>query len=159
MAKVCKKTPLTENGTVVGMTFAFENGKVHQVKFGDFSDEVRKAAEANGFAQKLGDAYAGSHGNPTVAEQLFLAVLETLQEGSWNKGARGPSMTAILTEAIVRLTKRESEEVVEMLASKTKEEIAALKKRKDVQKVIKEIELERAKAAEGEDEEDLESLL
>jgi len=158
--KVAKKEALMRAGSAVGVRFSFTGGGTYEIQVDQLTEEMKSAALIHGLLQKLGDAYANAKGDAKIAEGLFLPVYESIVAGEWNrKGERGASGLLILIEALARITGKDEGLIGDKVKAMGKDEIAALKKRPDVQKAIKEIELERAeKALEDSDEMDLGDL-
>lgn len=143
----CKKGVSLEQGTI---TFTFTGMEPVVVSVDGLSADIRREAMFHGVSQKLGDSFAGAK---TVAEarEAFDAVLESLQDGEWNRGREGSG--TIFAEAISELTGRERAEVDALLkrlrdgSDEEKKVYRAAISEPNVQKRVAEIRLERAQKA------------
>lgn len=135
MARICKKTAHAE-----GVTFAFANGEIEDVLIGRFSEEIIGRLAIHGLSQKLGDSYAGVE---TVEEAVVnvKTLITQLSDGAW---AVKVSTGGRLAEALARASGKALAECIEILAGKTKEEKATLRKHPAVAAALAQLELEAA---------------
>ena len=113
-AEVCKKVYIDKDGTesrsahsgVVAQEFRFANDSTHRVVFEDLPEDIQFCAGRHGVSQKLGDEFSGAKGDPNIAEQDFLSMLEQLQAGNWLVGSvKGLPQISMVLEAIIRAYK------------------------------------------------------
>ena len=140
---VCKKSVVVdESGMAAGAKWVFADGKVVVLMLTDLGMTMLNRAAVHGILQKGGDSYSGIS-NVTEARMALESTLKAIMDDDWN---RRPDRIGILAEALHRATGQPMDEVVRKLQSlddKAKRELA---KHDQVAVLIKEIELERAKA-------------
>ena len=162
MAATPKKTATAVAAESVGaiLTLTFAHGMVLTVHADDLSPAIRDAAVMHGLKQKLIDAAAIAR-NPdtgataTIADK-YAAVREvydriTATDGTatWNKvrggEGTGNAKGGLLVAAIVRITGKTRDAVLEYVDALSKEQVAALRKNPRVAEMIATIQSERAK--------------
>ena len=140
---VCKKSVVVSSEPSASIcTWEFADGKVVEVALHEIPEAMQWRAMAHGLLQKGGDSYSGIS-NVTEARMALESTLKAIMEGDWN---RRPDRIGILAEALHRATGQPMDEVVRKLQSlddKAKRELA---KHDQIAVIVKEIELERAKA-------------
>lgn len=130
---------ITKTVTESKITFTFPHGKTVTVDPEEFNDHITNKATIHGFAQKLGDSYAGNTG-PEDAYNKFMVMYESLQEGVWNPGRS--NIGGSFVEALARATNQSIDDCIQLVATMTKETLAATKKHPDVLRAMAEIKLE-----------------
>lgn len=143
-----KRTPAITakiEGTV--LTMAFADGSTITIDAANLSDDIRQQAMMHGIKQKVGDGAAiscnpetGRSATPTDKYNAALEIALRLRDGNWNKTREGgPTSSAggILFRALclVYATKT-PEQIRATMESKTKEELAVLRKLPKVVAVI-----------------------
>lgn len=133
------------------------NGDVIALAVSELPPEIRHAAMMHGLKQKIGDAAAISRNtetgrSATVADK-FAAMHEVYQRllaGQWNKtreAGDGGGAGGLLFKALCVVRKdKTAEEIRAYLASRTKEEQAALRKVPAIAEAIEEIRAAQAKS-------------
>ena len=141
-------------GTVV--TFTTADGLKTSLDAMSLTPELREAALMHGLKQKLGDAAAISR-NPETGRSATtgdkLAAIEEVRErllaGSWNKTREAGEHTGaggLLFKALCIVRKdKTADEIRAYIASRTKEEQAAMRKVPAVAEAIEKIRLANAK--------------
>lgn len=141
--KVCEKK--VENGAV---TFKFAHGPEYTVKPDQFSAEIVTDLTLHGLSQKLGDAYADSKGNPRVAEEYFLEVLEQLGNGEWAaKRGEGAPRVSDLAQAYARVKSVDMEAAIAKVKSWDNAMKAKVRKIPEIAQALITIQQERLAAA------------
>lgn len=144
---ICKKS-VGENSEV---TFAFGNGESVVVSPENFNPAVQAQLMAYGISQKLGDSYSGCKGNANKAHELFTDMLGRLSgdDGVWTtkrSGTGAGRQTTLIVEAVSRfkgITQQQASDAIEALDA---EQLKAVRSAPQIQVLINEIKLERAKA-------------
>lgn len=128
---VCTKS-INDDGSV---TFTFSNGEVRTESWDSVFSNVEHSAKSFAVSEKLGNFYAGSKGDPTVALAAFDAGVATLKTGTWRQtgggGGVGYTENHDLVVAIANVTGNDRESIARMLndiPAETKEEKAARNK-------------------------------
>jgi len=135
------------------LTLNFADGKELIINAAALRREIRDMAMMHGLKQKLVDAAALSrnpaNGQPASIVDKYEAVKRVADrllsaDGTWNEG-RGEGSTAapnsnILLRALMRMTGRDETYVRDFMSSKTKEQIAALRKNPRVMTIIAELQ-------------------
>ena len=85
-------------GTV--LTVSFSNQKELKIDLLNLTPEMREQLALHGLAQKVGDAYASSEGNPDHAYAMASAVIENLLAGQWASREKG----GMVYQAIAEIT-------------------------------------------------------
>lgn len=155
MAKIAKKELNIDNGAV---SITFANGAVLNAHVNKLQKTIQAHLMLHGLSQKLGDSYAGAE-SPEEAAKFAGEVLADLEAGKWSTRTASPR-TSIMAEAISRIRKMPVEQAAEIISNLDEEQVAALRKHKDVVAAMAVIRAERAtaKAKEG-PAEDLSALL
>lgn len=152
-----KRTPAVTaeiNGT--RLIFTGDNGRELTVSIEQLADDIRVQAMMHGLKQKIGDAAAISRnpetGRSATTEDKFDAMAEVLNRllsGAWNKtreGGDGGGAGGLLFKALCIVRKdKTAEEIRAYLASRTKEEQAALRKVPAIADAIETIRAANAK--------------
>lgn len=143
MAKVCEKS--IEDGAV---TFTFAHGPVYTVRPGQFTAEIQGDLTLHGLSQKLGDAYADSKGNPRVAEEYFLEVLEQLGNGEWAaRRGEGAPRVSDLAQAYARVKGVELDAAIAKVKSWDNAMKAKVRKIPEIAQALIALQQERLAAA------------
>jgi hypothetical protein len=135
------------------LTLNFADGKELVIDANSLRPEIRNMAMMHGLKQKLVDAAALSrnpaNGQPASISDKYDAVKRVAdrlmsEDGNWNEG-RGEGGTSapnsnILLRALMRMTGRDEAFTRDFMSSKTKEQIAALRKNPKVMAAIAEIQ-------------------
>lgn len=152
MAKKASKT--VDNETV---TIEFVNDATLSVALTELPKDILTRLACHGLSQKLGDSYAGAES----AEDAHIAasrVAEELKAGNWTSArasGTGAIRTTLLAEALARVASKATgsevtiEDAREVLEEMEDEQKKDLRKDPGIQRVIAEIKVERAKAAEA----------
>lgn len=160
MATANKKLATAVSATIAGpiLTLRFSNGEQLAVDANALSPDIQQQAMMHGLKQKLIDAAAIARdpetGRTATIDDKFNAVREvydriTAAEGStWNKargnGESGGNKGGLLVRAMMRLTSKSRDAIIEFLDAKTKEELAALRKNPRIAEIIAQLQVENA---------------
>lgn len=160
MASAPKKTATAVAAAINGslLTLTFSNGEALTVNASTLSDGIREAAIMHGLKQKLVDAAAIGRdpdtGRTATIDDKFAAVREVFDRitgpaPTWNKVRVDGESTAagkggLLVRAMMRLTSKSREFILDTLDKKTKEEVAALRKNPRIVEIIAQLQSEQA---------------
>ena len=133
--RVAKKQFVLPDGTFsndvkpesTGLTFAFSNGERLTLNFADVPSTVRHCAMARGFAEDIGNTYAGAKGDADAAYDDAKARIEILMGGEWYThatGGAGPAPSLILS-AIEAMVVANGEAVDEARRAKWREMVGS----------------------------------
>lgn len=121
------------------------------VALDDFPANIRAALAWHGLSAKLGDSYADAKGNAQSAYESFTDTLDQLTKGNWlAEGEKAGPRESDLAAAISQLKPDKYPTVadaVAMLATKSKEERAAIAGIQEIKVRVLEIRAERARKA------------
>jgi len=153
MATESKRTPVITADVIDGnLILSFANGERLEIDPGELSSTIRDEALLHGLKQKLVDAAAIARnpdtGASATAQDKYDAVREiygriTSPDGTWNKiraGGDGGAGSGLLLRALMKMSGKSRAEIEAFLASKSKEERAALKADPKVAGVIAEMQ-------------------
>lgn len=116
--------------------------------YSTFAKEVRDAAEAHGFAQKIGDAASGK--TPQEKYEMACRIVESFKSGSWNIGTREVNLETLF-EAVAKIMGTTAEEVEKASKKwdekKRAEKLAEFRAHPQVRLEILEIQKRKAEAA------------
>lgn len=111
-ARVASKVFVLPDGTeqkdvapnATGLRFKFQNGVALTFNPDSVPESVRKCAMLRGFAEDIGNTYAGAKGDSNAAFESAEARITQLQAGDWysREGGGGPNLVVLL-EAIRRV--------------------------------------------------------
>lgn len=142
--KVCKKVVDVENGAV---SFTFADGDTTVIRVDDYEADMQRRFMLHGISQKHGDAFANSV-SVDEAKEKFHTMLEQTLGGAWSTGK--VNTTAILVEALIRVTGKTLEACRDVYAGLDDKAKRDMMKHPAIIKAVAEINLERAqKAAEA----------
>lgn len=89
---------------VTGLEFAFKGGGTHLVNARALPENIQIGSMWHGVAQKLGDAYSGAMKKDQDPEEMFLSMLERLQNGEWVREGEGAGpQPSLIVQAIANL--------------------------------------------------------
>ena len=147
---ICKKTTSfnEENPSTSSVTFTFISGEPLSASLSQFTPSIVTQLALHGLSQKVGDSYSGES---DVAAARFSAnkVLENLIAGNFG-ATRGEGKIGDLAQALMNLTGKSKEEVLEALDSMSKEDKLALRRDARVKKELLTIQLSTLEAGEEE---------
>lgn len=135
------------------VVLTFANGAVLKCNPKKLPEAMQEQLMYHGFTQKARDSYANAKGDANWAQAQAEGVIEGLQGGSWNRRGGG-SGTSLLIEAVARIKEIDIPTARAAVEKLNEAQLAQLKASKTVKRVQKEIEAERARAADtgGDDE-------
>ncbi len=140
--KRAKLANVNVDGTV--LTFAFADGVTSTVDVSTWPEAMQERAKMHGAEQKLRDAYAGEK-TPADARAAMLDVLANVESGNWRISREGVEIdTALILEALVRITGHPLERVKAGWERLSKEERADIRQQPAVKVAMAEIKKERA---------------
>lgn len=130
-SSVCKKVYVDANGEetrsvtpdTVELQFRFENGNTHKRKPSDYPKEIEHCLAFFGVSEKDGNAYAGSKGDPDVAEELFLSMDEQLMGGTWVEKAEAGPRPSLIADAIIAALVSAGQKVDDTRATAIREKV------------------------------------
>ncbi|MHC4620527.1 MAG: hypothetical protein ACYTEQ_22495 [Planctomycetota bacterium] len=133
------------------LVITFDDGDRYQINPVDLPEAIQEQALLHGLKQKLGDSWANCDGNIDEAKGEFLAVLEALKAGDWNRRATGTG--GLLPQALANVTNRTLEECIAKVRELSDDERKALTKHAGIVAALAEIRATRAaeKAAQATD--------
>ena len=151
---MAKKIVNVENQTVV---FQFDNAGEVTFDLAKCSDEMKLQLMLHGASQKIGDSYASAKSatadldiDPAEwSREQAAAQVQNLYDGDWT--VRGTGTGTGVTDLAVALAEASGqplEECVEVLATKDKDEKAALRKHPAIEAILARLRRERAEAKE-----------
>lgn len=92
------------------LIITFADGETHTIRPDDFNEEIQAHAQLHGYKQKLGDSWANHGESLKDAKAEFMAVLESLKAGDWNRKGGGDG--GMVPEALAAVTGESLEDCI-----------------------------------------------